>query len=123
MFISFSICSNNFTSLAYEIFYARKVDLFDKIKEVVFFPSFSVCEEEVQFKSPYNSSLECAIIKINKKFPLKKNKKKPFCHAALTAVLDEIQGAASSAVLSARKLKFWQQASFKPIWCTSYSEF
>jgi hypothetical protein len=36
MFISFSLCCNNFTSLAYEIFYAKKVDLFDKIKEVVF---------------------------------------------------------------------------------------
>jgi hypothetical protein len=38
MFISFSICCNHFTSLAYEIFYAIKVelDLFDKIKEVVF---------------------------------------------------------------------------------------
>jgi hypothetical protein len=35
MFISFSICCNHFTSLAYDIFYARKVDLFDKIKEVV----------------------------------------------------------------------------------------
>jgi hypothetical protein len=34
MFISFSICCNHFTSLAYGIFYARKVDLFDKIKEV-----------------------------------------------------------------------------------------
>jgi hypothetical protein len=43
MFISFSLCCNHFTSLAYEIFYARKVDLFDKIKEVVFFPTFSVC--------------------------------------------------------------------------------
>jgi hypothetical protein len=36
MFCSFSICCNHFTYLAYEIFYARKVDLFDKIKEVVF---------------------------------------------------------------------------------------
>jgi hypothetical protein len=36
MFISFSLCCNHFASLAYEIFYARKVDLFDKIKEVVF---------------------------------------------------------------------------------------
>jgi hypothetical protein len=26
-------------------------------------------------------------------------------------------------VLSARKLKFWLQASFEPTWCTSYSEF
>jgi hypothetical protein len=31
MFSSFSTCCNHFTSLAYEIFYARKVDLFDKI--------------------------------------------------------------------------------------------
>jgi hypothetical protein len=37
--------------------------------------------------------------------------------------LDEIWGAASSAVLSARKLKFWLPASFEPTWCTSYSEF
>jgi hypothetical protein len=37
--------------------------------------------------------------------------------------LDEIRGAASSAVLSARKLKFWLHASFEPTWCTSYSEF
>jgi hypothetical protein len=40
VFISFSICCNHFTSLAKEIFYARKVDLFDKIKEVVFFKLF-----------------------------------------------------------------------------------
>jgi hypothetical protein len=40
MFSSFSICWNHFTSLAYEIFYARKVDLFDKIKEVNFFQLF-----------------------------------------------------------------------------------
>jgi hypothetical protein len=33
MFISFSLCCNHFKSLAYEIFYARKVDLFDKIKK------------------------------------------------------------------------------------------
>jgi hypothetical protein len=37
--------------------------------------------------------------------------------------LDEICGAASSAVLNARKLKFWLQASLEPTWCTSYSEF
>jgi hypothetical protein len=36
MFISFSLCCNHFTSLAYEIFYARKVELFYKLKEVVF---------------------------------------------------------------------------------------
>jgi hypothetical protein len=36
MFISLSICCNHFTSLADEIFYARKVDLFGKIKEIVF---------------------------------------------------------------------------------------
>jgi hypothetical protein len=36
--------------------------------------------------------------------------------------LDEILGVASSAMLSARKLKFWQPASFEPTWCTSYSE-
>jgi hypothetical protein len=37
MFISFSQYCNHFTSLAYEILiYARKVDLLDKIKEVVF---------------------------------------------------------------------------------------
>jgi hypothetical protein len=36
MFSSFFICCNHFTSLAYEIFYARRVNLFDKIKEVVF---------------------------------------------------------------------------------------
>jgi hypothetical protein len=40
MVSSFSICCNHFTSLAYEIFYARKVDLFDKIKEVVFSQHF-----------------------------------------------------------------------------------
>jgi hypothetical protein len=47
------------------------------------------------------------------------------CHAAspCRGFLDEIWGAASSAVLSARKLKFWLQASFEPTWCTSYSEF
>jgi hypothetical protein len=33
--------------------------------------------------------------------------------------LDEIWGATSSAVLSARKLQFWLQASFEPTWCTS----
>jgi hypothetical protein len=43
MFISFSLCCNHFTSLAYEIFYARKVDLFDKIKEVVFPNLFRGC--------------------------------------------------------------------------------
>jgi hypothetical protein len=37
--------------------------------------------------------------------------------------LDEICRAASSAVLSARKLKFWLSASFEPTWCPSYSEF
>jgi hypothetical protein len=30
--------------------------------------------------------------------------------------MDEISGVASSAVLSARKLKFWLQASFEPTW-------
>jgi hypothetical protein len=49
-------------------------------------------------------------------------KKKSVCHAALLAVLDEIWGADSSAVLSARMLKFRLPASFKPIWCTSYLE-
>jgi hypothetical protein len=34
-----------------------------------------------------------------------------------------IWGAASSAVLNVRKLKFWLQASFEPNLCTSYSEF
>jgi uncharacterized protein YcgL (UPF0745 family) len=44
-FISFSLCCNHFTSLAYEILYmyVRKVDLFDKIKEVVFPNFFHVC--------------------------------------------------------------------------------
>jgi hypothetical protein len=37
--------------------------------------------------------------------------------------LDETWGAASSVVLSARKLKFWLPASFEPTWCTSYSVF
>jgi hypothetical protein len=37
------ICCNHFTSLAYEIFYARKVYLFDKIKEDVFPNFFHVC--------------------------------------------------------------------------------
>jgi hypothetical protein len=37
--------------------------------------------------------------------------------------LDEIRGAASSAVFSARKLKFRLIASFEPTCCTSYSEF
>jgi hypothetical protein len=36
---------------------------------------------------------------------------------------DEIWCTVSSAVLSARKLKFWSPASFEPTWCTSYSEF
>jgi hypothetical protein len=40
-FISFSLCCNHFTSLADEILYARKVDLFDKIKEIEI--TFSVC--------------------------------------------------------------------------------
>jgi hypothetical protein len=38
-----------FTSLAYEIFYARKVDLFDKIKEVVFSQHFP-CVDELEKK-------------------------------------------------------------------------
>jgi hypothetical protein len=45
MFSSYFICCNHFTSLANEIFYARKVDFFDKIKEVVFsqlFPCVTV---------------------------------------------------------------------------------
>jgi hypothetical protein len=37
--------------------------------------------------------------------------------------LDEISGAASSAVLSARKLKFWLPTIFEPTCCTLYSEF
>jgi hypothetical protein len=36
LFISFSLCCNHFKSLAYEILFVRKVNLFDKIKEVVF---------------------------------------------------------------------------------------
>jgi hypothetical protein len=36
--------------------------------------------------------------------------------------LDEIRGAASSAVFSSRKLKFRLPATFKPTWCTSNSE-
>jgi hypothetical protein len=50
MFISFSICCNHFTSLAYEIFYARKVDLFDKIKEVVFSQLFP-CVHLIDFET------------------------------------------------------------------------
>jgi hypothetical protein len=42
MFFSFSFHFNHFTLLACEIFYARKVDLFDKIKEVVFSQLFRV---------------------------------------------------------------------------------
>jgi hypothetical protein len=38
---------NHFTSLAYEIFYARKVDLFDKIKEVVFSQLFPCVDMNV----------------------------------------------------------------------------
>jgi hypothetical protein len=37
--------------------------------------------------------------------------------------MDEVWGAASSVVLSARKLKFWLEAPFESTWCTSYSEF
>jgi hypothetical protein len=37
--------------------------------------------------------------------------------------LNKIWGAASSAVLGARKLKFWLPASFEPTWCTSYQNF
>jgi hypothetical protein len=36
IFVSFSLCCKHFTSLAYEILYARKVDLLDKLKEVNF---------------------------------------------------------------------------------------
>jgi hypothetical protein len=38
-----------FTSLAYEIFYARKVDLFDKIKEVIFSQLFPCVWNVVKF--------------------------------------------------------------------------
>jgi hypothetical protein len=60
MFSSFSICWNHFTSLAYEIFYARKVDLFDKIKEVVFSEVFSQlfpCVHNRNFEPIYLLSL------------------------------------------------------------------
>jgi hypothetical protein len=50
-------------------------------------------------------------------------KKNPSVTRRCRRFLDEICGAASSAVLSARKLKFWLQASFEPTWCTSYSKF
>jgi hypothetical protein len=40
---------------------------------------------------------------------------------ALPWVFGRNLGAPSSAVLSARKLKFWLPASFEPTWCTSYS--
>jgi hypothetical protein len=52
-----------------------------------------------------------------------KAKKIPSVTRPCRGFLDEIWGAAGSAVLGARKLKFWLQASFKPTWCTSYSEF
>jgi hypothetical protein len=54
-------------------------------------------------------------IRAKKNFRLSRNVARGF--------LDEIWGAASSAVWSARKLKFWLPASFEPTWCTSYSEF
>jgi hypothetical protein len=50
-------------------------------------------------------------------------KKIPSVTQRCRGFLDEIWGAACSAVLSARKLKFWLQASFEPTWCTLYSEF
>jgi hypothetical protein len=43
IFISFLLFCN-FTSLAYDIFYTRKVNLFDKIKEVVFSQLFPCVE-------------------------------------------------------------------------------
>jgi hypothetical protein len=52
---------------------------------------------------------------------VKSEKKISVCHVC--GFLDEIWGAASSAVLNVRKLKFWLPASFEPTWCTSYSEF
>jgi hypothetical protein len=48
MFFSFSLCCNHFTSLAYEIFYARTVDLFDKYKRSFYFPTFFVCEWRIK---------------------------------------------------------------------------
>jgi hypothetical protein len=68
-FISFSLCCNHFTSLAYEIFYARKVDLFDKIKEVVFFPTFSVCVVFNSFLALEWDFVLCRIQKKVQKFP------------------------------------------------------
>jgi hypothetical protein len=50
IFISFSLSCNHFTSLAYEIFYAREVDLFDKIKEVVFSQLFPCVCYQCQFE-------------------------------------------------------------------------
>jgi hypothetical protein len=49
--VHFPFVAISFTSLAYEIFYARKVDLFDKIKEVVFSQLFPCVT-----KPPINSA-------------------------------------------------------------------
>jgi hypothetical protein len=50
-------------------------------------------------------------------------KKNPSVTRRCQRLLDENWAAASSAMLSARKLKFRLPASFEPTWCTSYSEF
>jgi hypothetical protein len=63
MFISFSICCHHFTSLAYEIFYARKVDLFDKIKEAVFPNFFRVCQDFLT--TDFHSSKSCFFLVSN----------------------------------------------------------
>jgi hypothetical protein len=49
IFVSFSLCCKHFTSLAYEILYARKVDLLDKLKEVDFSQLFPWCETFIVF--------------------------------------------------------------------------
>jgi hypothetical protein len=54
MFISLSIYCNHSTSLAFEIFYARKVDLFDNIKEVVFSQLFP-CLRSMPLISPWDT--------------------------------------------------------------------
>jgi hypothetical protein len=51
-----------------------------------------------------------------KKNKFKAKKKIPSVTRRCRGFLDEIWGAASSAVLSARKLKFWHHASFEPTW-------
>jgi hypothetical protein len=52
MFISFSLCFNQLTSRVYEIFFARKLDSFDKINEVVFPNFFRVCKFERSLVPP-----------------------------------------------------------------------